>query len=89
LKTVNAKVFANLDGSAFVQLSLEASRTITAGADPASQNATFGGCAEVGTGISANVGADGSFFGLFDNSATKELFAQSFTLFKVRSYTHT
>ena len=52
------------------------------------QNSTFRGCTEVGTGISVNVGADGSLFGFVGGSITEELFARNFTLFQVRSYAH-
>jgi len=92
---VEGKVFANVDGSAIVQLSLEVPKTVTGDFDLVSggtcvpQNSTFGGCVEVGTGISVNVGAEGSLLGLFEDSVTKELFAQDFTLFQVRSLTQT
>ena len=58
-------------------------------AAPVPQNNTFGGCVEVGTGISVNVGADGSLFDLFEDSIAKELFTQNFTLFQVSSGTST
>ena len=93
--SIGAKVFVNIDGSANAQLSLEAPKTITGGVDPdceggtVPQNNTFRGCAEVGTEISVNAGADSSLFGLFDDSITKELFAQNFTLFQVSSCTST
>lgn len=82
-----AKVFANVDGSAIVQLSLEVPKTVdlVSGGTSVPQNSTFGGCVEVGTGISVNVGADGSLLGLFEDSITEELFAQNFTLFQVSS----
>ena len=95
LGAVGAKVFVNIDGSANAQLSLEAPKTITGGIDPdceggtIPQNSTFGGCVEVGTGISVNVGADSSLFGLFDDSVAKKLFVQNFTLFQVSSCTST
>ena len=88
---VEAKVFANVDGSANVQLSLEAPKTITGDVDPVSggasvpQNSTFSGCVEVETGISVNIGVEGSLFGLLEDSIAQELFARNFTLFQVRS----
>jgi len=93
LGVAGAKVFFNVDGSANVQLSLETPKTTTGYVDPdperasVPQNSTFNGCVEVGTGISVNVGADSSVFGLFEDLVTKELFAQNFTLFQVRSCT--
>ena len=90
LGSAEAKVFANVDGSVNLQLSLEVSETIKGDVGLVSrgtsvpQNSTFGGCVEVGTGISVNVGAEGSLFGLFEDSIAKELFARNFTLFQVR-----
>ncbi|KAF9445254.1 hypothetical protein P691DRAFT_785478 [Macrolepiota fuliginosa MF-IS2] len=43
---------------------------------------SFEGCLEVNTGLSVNVGADASFFGLFSPSTTLSLFTQDFELFK-------
>lgn len=90
LDFVEARVFANIDGSANAQLSLEAPKTSASDIDPdsegtsVSQNSTFCGCVVVGTGISVNVGAEGSLFDLFEDSTGTELFAQNFTLFQVR-----
>lgn len=95
LEFAEAKVFANIDGSVNAQLSLEASNTITSDTDlyfegtAVPQNSTFRGCTEVGTGISVNVGADGSLFGIVEGSITKELFSRNFTLFQVCSYART
>ncbi|KAJ7708198.1 hypothetical protein B0H17DRAFT_1191688 [Mycena rosella] len=44
--------------------------------------ASFGGCFEVDAGVNVNVGADGSFFGLFDKSTNATLFAKNFVVFK-------
>ncbi|KAF7344678.1 hypothetical protein MVEN_01628100 [Mycena venus] len=44
--------------------------------------ASFGGCFNVGAELAVRAGADGSFFGLFDKSATKTLFTKNFEIFK-------
>ncbi|KAJ7474871.1 hypothetical protein FB451DRAFT_1246878 [Mycena latifolia] len=43
---------------------------------------SFGGCFEVDAGVNVNVGADGSFFGLFDKNTKATLFAKNFVIFK-------
>ncbi|KAJ7150475.1 hypothetical protein C8R43DRAFT_494922 [Mycena crocata] len=42
----------------------------------------LGGCVELDAGIAVNVGADGSFFGLFDKAAKKTLFSKNFVILK-------
>ncbi|KAF9069976.1 hypothetical protein BDP27DRAFT_1420414 [Rhodocollybia butyracea] len=42
----------------------------------------FSGCIEIDTGIAANVGAEGSFFKLFDASTQVPLFNKEFVLFQ-------
>jgi hypothetical protein len=44
------------------------------------------GCVDMKLGVDANVGAQGSFFGLFDASKNFVLFSKDFELFKVRPY---
>jgi hypothetical protein len=38
---------------------------------------------QVGAGLAVTAGADGSFFGLFDDSATVTLFTKNFEIFNV------
>ncbi|KAJ3573067.1 hypothetical protein NP233_g2672 [Leucocoprinus birnbaumii] len=47
-----------------------------------SSGASFGGCLEANAGLSVNVGASGSFFGLFDSSTELPLFSKDFSIFK-------
>ncbi|KAF9445253.1 hypothetical protein P691DRAFT_777698 [Macrolepiota fuliginosa MF-IS2] len=56
--------------------------TTSAATKPSSSGVSFGGCLEASTGLSVNVGADASFFGLFDPSTTLTLFSKDFELFK-------
>ncbi|KAJ7282823.1 hypothetical protein C8J57DRAFT_1296618 [Mycena rebaudengoi] len=53
-----------------------------AAGDVAADDGTFGGCFSVNAGLSVNAGAEGSFFGLFDDSTEVELFNKEFELFK-------
>lgn len=52
-------------------------------AAPATSDASFGGCFEVGAGLDVNVGADANFFELFNPSTKVPLFSKKFSLFKV------
>ncbi|EKM77468.1 hypothetical protein AGABI1DRAFT_76923 [Agaricus bisporus var. burnettii JB137-S8] len=103
-----AGVFVNLDASASVSLTVDATgpvvegkvnrremmvrgggamgayyfndkRTPTGGA---TDDVSFGGCVEVGAGLSVNVGADANFFGLFDPFKKIPLFEKQFSLLK-------
>ncbi|KAJ7850204.1 hypothetical protein B0H13DRAFT_2401424, partial [Mycena leptocephala] len=90
-----AQVSLALDTNAALTLSLEgsASASLTknipiAGKDSATKASvkppTFGGCVGVDANINVNVGADASFFGLFDALNTeKVLFNKDFEIFKV------
>ncbi|KAJ6531427.1 hypothetical protein DFH09DRAFT_933845 [Mycena vulgaris] len=93
---VNAQVFLALDTSASLKLSLEASAdaqtvinvggstsTAPSSAKVSGRAVTFEGCFEVDAGVNVNVGAEGSFFGLFDKSTKATLFAKNFVIFKV------
>ncbi|TFK33758.1 hypothetical protein BDQ12DRAFT_614698 [Crucibulum laeve] len=96
---VNVGVFLELDASATMTLSLEATKGGSAPADNSTapgavgsittpikpKPVSFGGCFEIGTGLDVNVGADGDFFGLFSASTSLSLFKKDFELFKVRS----
>ncbi|KAF7290129.1 hypothetical protein MKEN_01502600 [Mycena kentingensis (nom. inval.)] len=44
--------------------------------------ASFGGCFEVDAGVNVLVGADATFFGLFNTGASKSLFKKDFQIFK-------
>ncbi|KAF7312702.1 hypothetical protein MIND_00284900 [Mycena indigotica] len=44
--------------------------------------ATFGGCVNIAANLDVNVGADGSFFGLFNKVISKSLFTKNFQLFR-------
>ena len=41
------------------------------------------GCADVGAGLDVNAGADGSFFGVFDQWASVALFSKKIDIFQV------
>ncbi|KAF7319637.1 hypothetical protein HMN09_00304100 [Mycena chlorophos] len=45
-------------------------------------SASFGGCFEVDAGININVGASGSFFGLFSDTVNDSLFSKTFVIYK-------
>ncbi|KAJ7474872.1 hypothetical protein FB451DRAFT_1088510 [Mycena latifolia] len=94
---VKAQAFLALDTFASLKLSLEASATAdkvitkakTARTIPMSNEvseravtSSFGGCFEVDAGVNVNVGADGSFFGLFDQNTKATLFAKNFVILK-------
>ncbi|KAJ6469153.1 hypothetical protein C8R47DRAFT_1179777 [Mycena vitilis] len=49
---------------------------------------SLGGCVNVNGAISVNAGAEGSFFGLFDKLANKQLFNKNFKIFTVRPKWH-
>ncbi|CAK5276661.1 unnamed protein product [Mycena citricolor] len=50
--------------------------------DERAATADFGGCFEVDAGIDVNVGATGSFFGLFKQNVQSSLFHKSFVILK-------
>jgi hypothetical protein len=68
----SASVFLNLDASA----DFTASTTSVANPQP---------CVTASTDINVGVGAQGSFFSLFDESVGKSLFDKRFPLFQVRA----
>ncbi|XP_006457389.1 hypothetical protein AGABI2DRAFT_212760 [Agaricus bisporus var. bisporus H97] len=91
-----AGVFVNLDASASVSLTVDATGPVVEGKEDAKKvdnegaktggatdDVSFGGCVEVGAGLSVNVGADASFFGLFDPFKKIPLFEKQFSLLKV------
>ncbi|KAF9033963.1 hypothetical protein BDZ89DRAFT_1062728 [Hymenopellis radicata] len=53
------------------------SRNVTADGD-----GTFGGCFTVSAGLNVNIGAQGSFFGIFSDSVSKTLFEKDFQIFQ-------
>lgn len=71
LDIASTSVFLNLDASA----DFTASTTSIANPQP---------CVTASTDINVGVGAQGSFFNLFDASVGKSLFDKSFPLFQVR-----
>ncbi|KAJ6587458.1 hypothetical protein DFH09DRAFT_1141142 [Mycena vulgaris] len=83
---VKAQVFLALDTYAALKLSLEASaaaqKVISQSKTTSTATGTFGGCFEVDAGVNVNVGADGSFFGIFDKNTKATLFAKNFVILK-------
>ncbi|KAF9033940.1 hypothetical protein BDZ89DRAFT_1130813 [Hymenopellis radicata] len=45
-------------------------------------DASFGGCFTVSAGFNVNIGAEGTFFGIFDASVSKTLFGQDFQIYQ-------
>lgn len=75
-----ANVFLDLDASAAVTLSLDASDTISK--NITTRAVDVQGCVDVGTQLDVNAGADASFFKLFDKNTKVNLFTKKFDLFK-------
>lgn len=95
-----ADIFVNLDTSATLSVSVDGkadlSKTIQTkrriAADLAERelaerdlSGSINGCVGMTTGVSANVGAKGQFFSLFDANTALPLFNKQFQLFNVRS----
>ena len=81
-----ATVFLNLDASATTTLTVtgEASAEVsTSDSDNNVLTTSVNGCADVGAGLDVNAGADGSFFGVFDQWASVALFSKKIDIFKV------
>ncbi|KAI5116443.1 hypothetical protein M0805_008630 [Coniferiporia weirii] len=79
----SATVFLDVDTSATLDLSLEASadgNIDTGGAKSAS--AEIDGCVDLNGSVSVDVGAEGSFPGLFDASTQTSLFQKDFNFFQ-------
>lgn len=49
----------------------------------ADTSSSLGGCFSVNAGLDVNVGAEGSFFNIFDKSVSETLFSKDFELFQV------
>ncbi|KAK7457178.1 hypothetical protein VKT23_010477 [Stygiomarasmius scandens] len=78
-----ATVFLDLDASVSTTLSLNASAVASVSTDgDKSASAGVEGCVDVGAGFDVNAGADGSFFGLFDQTTQVTLFSKKFEIFK-------
>ncbi|KAI0757750.1 hypothetical protein C8Q80DRAFT_1091869 [Daedaleopsis nitida] len=77
-----ASVRLDVDTSAALDLSLAAVADAGAGAGTSADDAAFGGCVDVTTGLNVQAGADGSLFGLFDAHPTVSLFSKTFDLFR-------
>lgn len=80
-----ATVFLNLDASATTTLSVTggaSTEVSTSSSDNNGITTSVNGCADVGAGFDVNAGADGSFFGVFDQSASVALFSKKIDIFK-------
>ncbi|KAK0217175.1 hypothetical protein IW262DRAFT_1276049 [Armillaria fumosa] len=77
--TVSAETNSALD------YSTQASSFIAAGGVNSSTDtsSSFGGCFSVNAGLDVNVGAEGSFFDIFDQNVSETLFNKDFELFQV------
>ncbi|KAK0458185.1 uncharacterized protein EV420DRAFT_1682098 [Desarmillaria tabescens] len=58
--------------------------SITAGSSSAlsDTSSSLGGCFSVNAGLNVNVGAEGTFFSIFDSSVSESLFSKDFELFQ-------
>lgn len=82
-KLVSASVFLDLDTSATLDLGLEANATAAISTNGTkSASGSVDGCVDLKAGVGINVGAEGSFFGLFDPTAQLSLFQKDFDLFQ-------
>ncbi|KAF5376725.1 hypothetical protein D9615_007807 [Tricholomella constricta] len=84
-----ASVFINLDAHASVRLDLNAtgkaggSIETRTGEITGDASAGVNGCVTAGVGLDSNVGADATFFGLFDATTSVSLFEKDWELFQV------
>ncbi|KAJ7069112.1 hypothetical protein C8F01DRAFT_1047778 [Mycena amicta] len=78
-----AEAYLNLDANAALGLSVEASAS--ASTSTSGSNSTSGsvdGCVDISAGLSVDVGADGSLFGLLSGSATYPLYSGEWELYQ-------
>lgn len=82
-----ATVFLNLDASATTTFSVtgeaSADEVSTSDSDNNGITTSVNGCADVHAGFDVNAGADGSLFGVFDQSASVALFSKKINIFQV------
>lgn len=73
------------DGVASASVFLSADASATASFNLAANNAfnSFSGCVDVKAGLGVNVGADASFFGLFDDSTSYNLYTGGWDVYNV------
>ncbi|KAF9256761.1 hypothetical protein L218DRAFT_1022795 [Marasmius fiardii PR-910] len=81
--SAQAQVFLDLDASATLGMSLEASEEQT---NANNSTTTTGGCADMTAGFDVDAGARGSFFKIFNEQTQVSLFSKKFPLFKVRTF---
>lgn len=81
-----ATVFLNLDASATTTFNVtgETSTEVsTSDSDNNGITTAVNGCADVDAEFDVNAGADGSFFGVFNQSASVALFSKKINIFQV------
>ncbi|KAK0472756.1 hypothetical protein IW261DRAFT_1343360 [Armillaria novae-zelandiae] len=77
--TLKANVFVELDAHA----ALFQSFIVAGGANSSTDaSSSLGGCFSVNAGLDVNVGAEGSFFDIFDQNVSETLFSKDFELFQ-------
>lgn len=89
--TAETTIFLDLDTSAALDLSLTASASASASTSSSTNDSdtsagdpahAFGGCFDVTTGFSLDVGADADFFDVFDEGTSLSLYGKTFELYK-------
>lgn len=80
----DASIFLDLDASATLDLGLDASATgSVCPKDEKSGSAEFAGCVDLKGGFSANAGAQGTFFDIFNENTQIPIVSKEFELFQV------
>lgn len=81
-----ATVFLNLDASATTTFNVTGDTSIEVSTSDSDNNGittAVNGCADVDAEFDVNAGADGSFFGVFNQSASVALFSKKINIFQV------
>lgn len=80
----DASIFLDLDASATLDLGLDASATGSVSTEgDKSDSAEFAGCVDLKGGFSANAGAQGTFFDIFNENTQIPIVSKEFELFRV------
>ena len=80
----DASIFLDLDASATLDLDLDAAASVNVNTDgEKSTSGDIEGCVDLQAGFSVNVGAQGSFFDIFNADTTIPLFSKEFDIFQV------
>ncbi|KAJ6529813.1 hypothetical protein B0H19DRAFT_968217 [Mycena capillaripes] len=79
----NSTVVASVDATSVSDDADPTETAATTKRDDVATSGSFGGCVQLNAGIDIDAGAQGDFFGLFDDVAQISLFSKTFQLFKV------